>query len=204
MNCLKKIFTLSFLLVLTVSCSKKFDTPTFDERLIPSPSYESTFEKCSRYDRIYTGLSAVAFLNITYQSLEFRKAYIKELSRLKMLSLQEQKELIDVNIKEDSEYFTFILRVYTAKNEWNDFHKGDSIWKITLSNNRKEIIEPNTIEVLKEKPMLNFFYPDINRWVRVYLIAFKKDEHPTFMEDISSINISISSFLARTSFTWTL
>ncbi len=205
MNLLKKItIYISFGLVVG-SCGKKYVEPEFDPRLIHSPSYKSSLEKWSRDDKIYSGLSSIAFTNITHQSLEFREAYVKELSRLKMFSLDEQKELLDANIEEESKYITFIFRIYTAKKEWNDFHKGNSIWKIILKNDRNEIIEPEKIELLKSNdPLLAFFYPDINRWVNVYVIAFKKDEHPQFLVDTKKINLIIASFLARTSFTWNL
>ena len=205
MNYLNKLCIFLFLGLLLCSCGKKYEEPPFDPRLIHSPLYTSSLEKWSKEDKIYSGLSSIAFMNITHQSLEFRKAYVKELSRLKMFSLDEQKELLDASIKEEEEYITFIFRIYTAKKEWNDFHKGNSMWKITLKNDHNEIIDPHDIELLKSNdPLLAFFYPDINRWVNVYLIAFKKNDPPHFLDDTKTIELVIASFLARTSFTWTL
>jgi hypothetical protein len=202
---IKKACVVSVLILVLLSCSKKSDNLDFDPRIIPSENYDTSLNAWSHEDRIYSGLSAVAFMNVTFQSIEFRKAYVKEIAQVKILSLAEQKELLDSEIADENTSITFMLRVYTSQKEWNDFHKAHSIWKITLKNERNEVISPHEIVLLDgRKPELAFLYPDINRWVNVYRVTFKKDSYPSFLEETKSIELSIASFLARTSFSWTL
>ena len=67
---------------------------------------------------------------------------------------------------------TFLLSLYTDKDEDNNLDKKDSIWNLILEVNGKRIYPESIKRVYENRAVLLQKYPHINVWSRNYIVKF--------------------------------
>ena len=142
-------------------------------------------------------------LNVTYNSWDLKKAYLKELSLRKNLTPDEQKELF-AKVKADNEkYLSFIFILFTHKESENDLNNSNSIWNIFIANEKGNIIKPEKIEKLDiEDPAKIYFYPHMNLWAEMYEVKFLKKGF--WYEDLTWLKILFAGIPSKTELLWAL
>ncbi|MFH1728293.1 MAG: hypothetical protein ABIA04_07735 [Pseudomonadota bacterium] len=206
------IFLPIILIVITVllnSCMKKVPEYEFklDPQLVNSSNYFSEFEKWTIEKKIYKNFKASLFITVTYLSWPYRKAYVKELASKKQMPLNDQARLIEDELSTVENYMEFFIVVYTHESNKSDFNKKESMWSIFLVNSRGERIDPIQIDMISfNTPMEKYFYPNIDRWSKVYKIRFENllNNEKFFKPTDQNFKLYITGLEAKAEFLWDL
>ena len=170
--------------------------------------YPKVLETWTRGDKVYQGLDNKLYVTATFHSPELRRAFAIAFPDIYghggRITRRELVELTD----DIEEYHTFFVVAFTPVRAWNDFHKDDSIWRLTLlSADRSTFIEPEEIQSIKIDENLRAVYSYVGRFDEAYLVRFKladKTGKPLVPVGAESFTLRIASALGVAELTWEL
>lgn len=142
------------------------------------PSTESYFkvlERWSRGEKVFSGLESRLYINATYKTQEFRKAYIEHYSRSYELSPEHAKALLERETEQGQAYNEFFFTAYTPESSLNDFERNDSVWQLYIEDAQGRRAKPLSIMALDNpEPVIREFFPYFDLWSRAYTVRFPK------------------------------
>lgn len=139
--------------------------------------YFLIFGRWTQNARVYRDFDTALYLDVTYHSREFRKAYVAELARIQHLSVKDQQKLLADEEEDYQKHMTFTVNVYTPVWDWNDLEKANSIWKIIILDSMMNEYTPFSIHVVsKHDSQAKYFYPYMNIWSVCYRIKFRRND----------------------------
>jgi hypothetical protein len=172
---MKKILAVLSLLIL--ACSTAPTDPTgaspLEHQAQAAPSdYKSVIERWTRHDQGYLDFAqsfqAAATLlsravtekqvNLNAENLNWTPEQKQDARQRALYDLQGQT--------------TFLLSLYTDKDEDNNLDKSNSIWNLILEVNGKRLYPQSIKRVYENRAVLLQKYPYINVWSRNYLVKF--------------------------------
>lgn len=154
--------------------------------------YRDVMEAWTQEARIYDGVLTKLISKVTFKSAEFRRAYVQEYARLYNTENPEYDTLMRDERTEAATYHDFLFAVYVPEKKWDDFSNKTSMWKIYITRDRVEQIQPLEIRKLKKKdPIIEYFYPYMTTWKSIYHIRFPVPDPKT---DNQSMGDSLDTF----------
>ena len=172
-------------------------------------AYEKQLFQWTRKIEVYRRFEAKIFVTATYHAPEFRKAYIQK--RTAILELPENVRLQEEEQQRrlSDSFHEFFLAVYTSNRRWNDLDEKDSIWRLSLQNDRQERVSPHeVVRVDRQNAEVMAFYPYLDGFRQAYLVRFPKTSlelnTPLIDETVRSFKLVISSSIAVAELSWGL
>ena len=206
------VFVLATALLFTGSCSKvvhitKPFAPFFTEE------YESVCEAWSRDARIYRALSAELIATATYKSEEYRRAYTNEYAKAYTLTDEAKEEFWQDQLGALTRGSEFVMATFVSIEQWDDFHRADSMWQIYLVNDQDDRVVPVEIRQFKRQGKVrrrdsvrSHFLPYDTPWKSVYTIRFPYNvpgtNRPLISEDTKNFRLIITSVLGTAQMEW--
>lgn len=211
MHLLTRVILCIAALAVTGSCAKRRQRPAVlhgPEVALTAEDYQDVLDTWTRGDRVYQQLDNKLFVTSTFHSPELRRAFAIAFPDIYghggRITRRELVELSD-GIEQ---YHTFFVSAFTPERRWNDFHKDDSIWKLSLVNQDRSIsIEPEEIQSIKIDENLRAVYSYLGRFDEAYLVRFKlADDSGTQLipAGADSFTLRIASALGVAELTWKL
>ena len=172
------VLVLATALLFTGSCSKvvhitKPAAPFFTE------AYEPVCDTWSRDARIYRAFSAELIATATYKSEEYRRAYTDEYAEAYTLTPEAKQEFWQDQLDALTRGSEFVMATFVSIEQWDDFHRADSMWKIYLVNDQDDRVVPAEIRQFKRQGKIrrrdsvkSHFLPYDTPWKSVYTIRF--------------------------------
>jgi hypothetical protein len=195
-------------LVGSLACSAPRPTVLYGpEEPLTAEDYGSVLKTWTRSTKIYQRLDNKLFVNATFHSPEFRRAFAVAFPDIYGHGGKiTRRELVDLTGGVE-QYHNFFMAVYTPDRRWNDLGKSDSIWRLTLSGSGEAAVGPAEVVPIKVDENLRAVYPYINRFDKVYLVRFPlTDPLHRMVIDTSTTQFSlrIASALGVAEMTWEL
>ncbi|MBW1742290.1 MAG: hypothetical protein JRJ47_02510 [Deltaproteobacteria bacterium] len=206
------VFVLATALLFIGSCSKvvhitKPAAPFFTE------AYEPICEAWSRNARIYRAFSAELIATATYKSKEYRRAYTDEYAEAYKLTDEAKQEFWQDQLDALTRGSEFVMASFVSIEQWDDFHRADSMWKIYLVNDQDDRVVPAEIRQFKRQGKIrrrdavkSHFLPYDTPWKSVYTIRFPYDvpgtNRPLISEETKSVKLIITSVLGTAQMEW--
>jgi hypothetical protein len=135
--------------------------------------YRDVMEAWTQDARIYDGVLTKLISKVTFKSAGFRRAYVEEYARLYNIQNPEYDALMQDAQIEAATYHDFLFAAYVPEKEWDDFSNKTSMWKIYITRDHVEQIQPLEVRKLKKKdPIIEYFYPYMTTWKSIYHIRF--------------------------------
>lgn len=145
---------------------------------VKAPSGEDYFrvlDRWSRGDKVYVGLESRLYVNATYKTPEFRKAYIERYARSYELSPDQEKALMERETEQGQAYNEFFFTAFTPEEALNDFDRKDSVWQLYIEDAEGRRAKPLSITAIDNpEPVVREFFPYFDLWSRAYTIRFPK------------------------------
>lgn len=182
-----------------------------DDRTLAADSrgYTETLRQWTKHRKVYRHFEALLFTTATYLSPEFRSALIRRRIRLLGLPGTEARRLEVEHQERNQRWHEFIVSVYTAERRWNDLDAKPSMWRISLSNDRRQEVGP--VEVVKQDLRtgdLQAYFPYITVFQKAYLVRFPKQSLELGSSVIDpttrSFSLRFMSGVAVSELTWSL
>ncbi|MBN2193665.1 MAG: hypothetical protein JW751_12680 [Polyangiaceae bacterium] len=147
--------------------------------------YESVLKTWTREKRL---VSVREFDNVltataTYESWDFRWAYVIRYAEDYRLTVDQRRELLEASLAETREFHQFYVALYAKRPRWADLNADDPAWIVRLIDDLGNETAPSLIEAVAKPgaPELTYF-PYTTPWRKAFRIRFRNmrpDGRPT-------------------------
>lgn len=141
----------------------------------PEPPYHKVLDRWSGGVRLHEKLESRLYLNATYKSEEFRRAYIRKYGESYALGPEREEALLARELEQAEKYNEVFFTAYTPDSAVNDFDRRDSVWQVYLedgSGNRARPISISRVE--GTEAFIREFFPYFDLWSRAYSVQFPR------------------------------
>ncbi len=118
----------------------------------------------------------------TYESWDFRWAYVVRYAADYLLTVEERRELLERTLHQSQTDHEFYVALYGSNWRWTDISRPTSAWIVRLIDDHGDETAPSKIESVKPGPLEQRYFPYTSSWRRVFRIRFPRvtsDGRPT-------------------------
>lgn len=164
---------------------------------VTNSTYDMAVEKRLRTVKLYKKFDTIMIADVIYNDEWLRTAWVSDQAKVKRLADDDKKTLLRLQKRESDKEITFILCVYTAEDEWNDFSHRNSRWSILLES-ASGIIRPVLIKPVRQKELqMRDALPFNTNFRKFYVVTFLRDKAAVW-----PYHLVMSSPLGSARFTW--
>lgn len=125
----------------------------------------------------------------TYESWDFRWAYVVRYAQDYRLTVDERKQLFDRMLSETKDHHLFYVALYGTNYRFSDLTKANPAWIVRLIDDQGNETPPEAIElVAKPGSIEKRYFPYTNVWRRVFRIRF-----PRFEKDGKTPTVAVNA-----------
>jgi len=158
---------LLFLLLVLGACS--------GNKGVVKPEYSEELDNWTRTVKVFEGFESRLYFSATFKSASFRESYIDRYVESYGLSDTYRAALIEREAEQGDRYNEFFFTAYTPVDEWNDFDKKESIWRLYMEDDTGARLSPVSITKLDSSdPVLREFFPYFDLWSSAYVVKFPR------------------------------
>jgi len=181
---------------------------------VSAKDYERTLDDWSRNDSVYALFEHKMRVTATFITPPLRRAFQARFPEIYGYGGSvTRKELVDLSQKAE-ETLNFFVAVYTPEDKWNDLHKSDSIWHVTLQRvpsvdapDEAETprIDALAIERVKIDENLRTVYPFLTSFDQAYIVRFPamtKDDQRVVGDKETVLRMRIASSFGAARMNW--
>ncbi len=172
--------------------------------------YESVLNRWTRTQSLilFGELERALTVTATFESWDFRWAYIIRYANDYRLTVPERQRLLKERLDESRRSHLFFVALYGANQKQNDLTKKDSAWIVRLIDGTGNETAPLQIERIKKPNALERrYYPYNTVWRQAFRIRFptaSKDGRPTISPNATWMGLRFAGAWGNTDLTWKL
>jgi len=150
----------------------------FFDGFFRNDTYGSAYDKYTKTKMVQGDFENYFEAVITFWNLEMRKSFVREMARSYRMTEAETQVLESTELKENDNYYTFIVAASSREDRWRDLDRNDSLWRLTLENSDGSIrVRPDRIDLVSTKDdRSKFFYRSMNRFNKTFRARFLKKD----------------------------
>jgi hypothetical protein len=165
---------------------------------ISENEYEKIVREHTKSADKYQGLYQTFQASATLMTTEQQSATLQRKGDFLGWDANQQQKERDRAFQEMSNSTKVFLRFFSPENEYDDLHKPQSIWKVYLVHEGRQI--EGKVKKLNDKFVeLKMLYPHFDRFSSPYEVSFPV---PTSAVEQSEVKIVLTSSLGSTEFTF--
>ena len=128
-------------------------------------------------------LDNVLSVTATYESWDFRWAYVVRYAEDYRLTVEQRKSLLEGSLAESRREHEFFIALYAQKHKWGDLTHDNPAWIVRLIDDTGNEVAPREInEIRKPGAIEHTYFPYTSPWRRTFRISFPiafSDGRPT-------------------------
>ncbi len=163
-------------LVAAAGCATQTVSLAQGPRTYTAEAYPDVLARWTRDGRGYTlqgflddQLTATA----TYESWDFRWAYVVRYAADFRITAEERTRLLRVSLEASQQQHEFYVALSMPTRRWGDLAAPTSAWRVLLVNDRNEEVLPLAIDPVRQPGALErTYFPYTNVWRQVFRIRF--------------------------------
>lgn len=172
--------------------------------------YESVLRQWTRTERLFSLSELDNFLTATatFESWDFRWAYVVRYVQDYRLTIDERKKLLEKALDETKRRHQFFVAIYGGERRYNDLTRPDSAWIVRLIDDTGNETAPEEIQAIKKPNALERTYFPYNT---VYRLAFRirfprftADGRPTISPKAKWFGLRFAGAQGNTQLVWEL
>jgi hypothetical protein len=118
-------------------------------------------------------LDDVLTVGATYESWDFRWAYVIRYAQDYRLTVEQRRVLLEKSLNETLENHLFYVALYGSYPRWTDLTKPNSGWIVRLIDDQGNETAPSSIEIVTRPSALDRrYFPYTTPWRQVFRIRF--------------------------------
>lgn len=147
--------------------------------------YPTVLKRWTREESLVTfaDLEDKLTVTATYESWDFRWAYVVRYAADYRLTIDQRRELLERTLRETDDTHEFYVALYGTKWRWADLSKPTSAWIVRLIDDQGSETAPAKMEaIVKPGPIEYRYFPYTTVWRHVFRIRFPRatnDGRPT-------------------------
>jgi hypothetical protein len=130
-----------------------------------------------------TQMDNVLNVSSTYESWDFRWAYVVRYSEDYRLTIDQRHDLLERSLAETRAQHTFYVALYATKYKWNDLTATQPAWIVRLIDDEGTETAPSEIQPIKRPGAIELtYFPYTTPWRSAFRVRFPKvraDGRPT-------------------------
>lgn len=168
--------------------------------------YEKVLKRWTRHRRIIKHFDTNLEVNVTYLAPEMVAAHAAVHARDYRLTRGERRRFLAKRLAEVQDRHEFFMAATTADPKWNDFDRKETIWRITLEDDRGTRVTPLAVTNLSVTEVHRVYFPYVTVFHRIYHVLFprKVGGRPYVTPESRWFKLIIASPLGDTELAWFL
>jgi len=181
------LVTVSGLAALTGCSEPTVSLATGPREYVPG-DYMQVLKRWTREDSVIdvSELDDKLTATATYESWDFRWAYVVRYADDYRLSIEQRRELLERTLRETADSHEFYVAIYGTNWRWIDLSRPTSAWIVRLVDDQGNETAPSKIELITKPGALEYrYFPYTTVWRRAFRIRFPRvtgDGRPTVAE----------------------
>jgi hypothetical protein len=150
--------------------------------------YQLVLQRWTREEHLIqlSELDDLLTVSATYESWDFRWAYVVRYSQDYRLTTAQRRDLLDRTLAETKQDHEFYVALYGTKWRWSDLTKPESSWIVRLIDEKGNETAPSKLVKVKPGPLETRYFPYTTPWRQAFRISFpatSEDGRPTIAPD---------------------
>lgn len=147
--------------------------------------YEQVLRNWTRSEDLIkvSDLDDVLTVTATYESWDFRWAYVVRYAEDYRLTVDQRQALLERSLAETRKAHQFYVALYAQKHKWNDLTADDPAWIVRLIDDEGTETAPTEIKAIKKPGAIELtYFPYTTPWRSAFRISFpivRADGRPT-------------------------
>jgi len=169
-------------------------------RAYTAESYDAVLQRWTREGHQYAlqGLDDRIAVTATYESWDFRWAYVVRYAQDFRLTTPERQELLQHTLEAAQQEHEFYVALYTQSRRWGELTRPTSAWRVLLLNDRREEVAPVAIEPINRPGAVELtYFPYTTVWRQAFRIRFPKYLRSASGAEVEVIDERVRSFRLR-------
>lgn len=118
-------------------------------------------------------LDNVLTVTATYESWDFRWAYVVRYAEDYRLTVEQRRSLLEGSLAESRREHQFYVALYAQKYKWGDLIRDNPAWIVRLIDDTGNEVAPHELnEIRRPGAIEHTYFPYTNPWRRVFRISF--------------------------------
>jgi hypothetical protein len=137
--------------------------------------YDRVLDKWTREMELLSvdELDNVLTVTATYESWDFRWAYMARYAEDYRLTVDQRRGLLERSLTESRDHHQFYVALYAQRAAWSDLNAKDAAWIVRLIDDLGSETAPSEIEAIKRPGAIErTYFPYTTPWRRAYRIRF--------------------------------
>ncbi|MBI5517387.1 MAG: hypothetical protein HY909_26695 [Deltaproteobacteria bacterium] len=169
-------------------------------RTYTAERYETVLERWTRVGHAYTfqGLEDQIAVTATFESWDFRWAYVVRYASDFRLSPSARTQLLDTSLREARRENVFYVALYTQSRRWGELTRPTSAWRVLLVDDHENAIAPIAVDPLARPGALErTYFPYTTVWRQVYRVRFPRRVSVPGRGEVEFLGDQVRFFLLR-------
>lgn len=151
-------------------------------------------------------LDNVLQVTATYESWDFRWAYVMRYADDYRLTVDQRRALLERTLAESRKEHQFYLTLSAQKHKWGDLGTEAPAWILRLIDDTGSETAPKEIVEIKRPGAIEFtYFPYTSPWRRTYRVSFpvaRADGQPTISKQAKSMGLRFAGAQGNDELTW--
>lgn len=185
---------------LVPACSTPNVSLATGTRTYTAERYNEVLARWTRTAHDYTvqGLDDNIAVTATYESWDFRWAYVVRYASDFRLTTVERSRLLQTSLESASHEHEFYVALYTQNRRWGALERPTSAWRVLLVNDHQMEVPPSAIEPISRPGALErAYFPYITVWRQAFRVRFPTRTWVPGRGEVETLNGSTRFFILR-------
>jgi hypothetical protein len=177
------------LLLAGVACTDPKVSLSGGTREFVASDYPQILKRWTRSRSLITlsELDDLLTVTATFESWEFRWAYVVRYANDYRLTVEQRRVLLDKTLAQTQDRHNFYLALYGTNRRWTDLTRSNSAWIVRLIDDHGNETAPSTMELIAKPGALErTYFPYTTVWRQAFRLQFPRatpDGRPTIAAD---------------------
>jgi hypothetical protein len=175
-NALQPFVWLFFALSISACAEPKVSLATGPREYVPS-DYPQVLKKWTRDESLVqlSELDDKLTVTATYESWDFRWAYVVRYAADYRLTVDQRRELLERTLRETEDDHEFYVALYGTNWRWTDLSRPTSAWIVRLIDDQGNETAPAKITlIVKPGPLERRYFPYTTVWRSAFRLRFPR------------------------------
>lgn len=175
---------------------------------VPS-DYNTVLNRWTRTEQLITlsELDDMLTATATFESWDFRWAYVVRYSSDYRLTIEQRRELLQRTLADTQVKYEFYVALYGTKFRWDDLTKPTSAWIVRLIDEKGNETAPTKLELVKAGPIEYRYFPYTSVHRHCFRIDFPRvssNGRPTIADDAAWFGLRFAGAQGNEELRWEL
>lgn len=170
--------------------------------------YEAVLRLWTRSEQLTSinELDNVLTVTATYESWDFRWAYVVRYAEDYRLTVDQRRTLLERSLAESHDRHEFYVALYAQRYKWNDLNLQEPAWILRLIDDTGTETAPSEIQAIKKPGAIELtYFPYTSPWRSAYRVSFPRvraDGRPTIPDDARWFGLRFAGAQGNQTLTW--